>query len=201
MKIVEKLKSYMENTDYKKITYNLLAVVIICTIALITWDTFYPESKKSTDKATNRNLVSKEEKGEDQAVAATNIDYKESAEVQLKNILSEIKGVGEVDIMVTYESTTEVVPALNVKKSSQQTEEKDSKGGVRTTTQDDSSQNIVMTNEKDKVIVIKEIKPQIRGVVIVAEGAADIKVKTELIEAVRTIFQIPAHKVMVYEKK
>lgn len=196
MKFINRFKEYINNKGYKKIVYNLLAIVIICTIALITWDTFFPtmlaENKKEKENIVNENIVNE---------AAWKNNYQDSTEVQLEKLLGAIKGVGEVDVMITYETSTEVVPALNVTKSSQLTEEKDAQGGSRTTTQDDSSQDVVMTNKNDQLIVIKEIKPQIRGVVVVAQGASDIKVKTELIEAVKTIFQIPAVKVVVYEKK
>ncbi|QEK12146.1 stage III sporulation protein AG [Crassaminicella thermophila] len=191
MKIIDKFKAYINNNGYKKVVYNLIAVIIICIIGLITLDTFFPRSVKNSTNTTIK------ENNDD----VWKSNYQDTAEVKLKQILNQIKGVGEVEVMITYETSTEVVPALNVTKSSQITEEKDSQGGTRTTTQNDSSENVVMTNQNDNLVVIKEIKPQIRGVVVVAEGAGDIKIKLEIIEAVRTIFQIPAHKVMVYEKK
>jgi stage III sporulation protein AG len=193
MKILDQFKAYLGNNGYKKIVYNLLIVVIICTIALITWDSFYPI------EITSSNPILKENPKDEEIEFKS--EYKDSDEEKLKKILSNIKGVGEVDVMITYETSTEVVPALNVTKSSQITEEKDAQGGVRTTTQDELGQNVIMANQNEQLVVIKEIKPQIRGVVIVAAGASDIKIKTELIAAAQTLFQIPTHKVMVYEKK
>ncbi|WZL71446.1 stage III sporulation protein AG [Clostridiaceae bacterium 35-E11] len=194
MKIIDKLKELINNNGYKNIIYNFLAVVIICTIALIAWDTFSPNQKKDiAETDLQRDVVSKN--------TNSKMEYIDSSEKQLKNILGQIKGVGEVEVMVTYETSTEIVPASNLTKSNQLTQEQDAQGGTRTTTQEDSSQNVVMTTDNSQLVVIKEIKPQVRGVVVVAEGAGDIKVKKELIEAVRTIFQVPAHKVMVYEKK
>ena len=114
---------------------------------------------------------------------------------------TQIKNVGEVDVMITYESSTEVIPASNITESNQVTEEKDAQGGTRTTVQEDMSKNVVTSGGNQDLIVIKEIKPQIRGVMVVAKGAGDIRVKTELVEAVKTIFQIPGYRVMVYEKK
>ncbi|QZY56964.1 stage III sporulation protein AG [Crassaminicella profunda] len=193
MKILDKFKEYISSKGYKKIVYNLLVIVIICTIALITWDSFFPVKIKTSNSIIKNNPTNEETVFEN--------EYEDSDEIKLKKILSNMKGVGDVDVMITYETSTEVVPALNVTKSSQITEEKDAQGGVRTTTQDDLNQNVIMANQNEQLVVIKEIKPQIRGVVIVATGASDIKIKTELIEAAQTLFQIPAHKVMVYEKK
>lgn len=194
MNPIEKFKESINNKGYKKIIYNFLTLIIICIIALIVWDTFLPNSMNTATKGALEKVDVKKD---------TNwkSDYQESAEIQLKDILKEIKGVGEVNVMITYESSAEVVPASNVTKTNELTEEKDAQGGSRTTTHEDLTENIVTSNDSNKLVVIKEIKPQVRGVVIVAQGAGDIKIKTELIEAVRTIFQIPAYKVMVYEKK
>lgn len=190
---MDKFKKNINNGGYKKLIYNFLAIIILCIVALIVWDTFSPNFLKDT---SNIEINKKEEdKGSD-----SQNNYQESTEIQLKNILKEIKGVGEVEVMVTYESSTEVVPASNVTKSNELTEEKDAQGGTRSTNHENMTQNVV-TSQSNKPMVIKEIKPQIRGVVIVAQGAGDIQVKTELIEAARTIFQIPAYRVMVYEKK
>ncbi|WP_053957122.1 hypothetical protein [Inediibacterium massiliense] len=192
MKIFGPIKEYLTNHNHKKIVYNLLIVIIVCIIGLITWDTLFPTKSNKNQDISIENV--KEE-------AASQNNYQDTAQVQLKKILSQIKGVGEVEVMVTFESSTEVVPASNITKSTQITEEKDAQGGTRTTTQDDASQNMVMSGQNDKLMIIKEIKPQIRGVVVVAEGAGDIMVKTALIEAVQTVFQVPSNKVMVYEKK
>lgn len=196
MKINEKFNELLQKMGHKKMIYNFIAIVIICVIALITWDTFFPGDSKGNPMGTATKQV---QQGENFSVE----NYRDSLETQLKNILSQIKGVGQVEVMVTYESSVEVVPASNTTKSQQQTQEKDAQGGTRTTTQEELTQSIVTNSSSSGtgLMVIKEIKPQIRGVVVVAEGAGDIMVKTELIEAVKTIFQIPAHKVMVYQKK
>ncbi|KXG76797.1 stage III sporulation protein AG [Thermotalea metallivorans] len=194
MRGFEKFKDMINNSNYKKIIYNLIALMILCMIALLSWDVFFPKSKNTSES----KLVGTVNQEEIEKSA-----YQDSVEQQLKHILSQIRGVGEVEVMITYESTSEVVPAINTTRSSQLTEEKDAQGGTRTTKQEDQSESIITSSNgtAGQVIVLKEIKPQIRGVVVVAEGAGDIAVKTELIEAVKTIFQIPAHKVMVYEKK
>lgn len=191
MKISDKLKDYLNNRGQKKVIYNFVALVIICLIFLITWDTFMGKPMEiSSENQTNTDK---------NAISTRPDSGSDDLENRLENILTQIKGVGEVDVMITYESSTEVIPASNTTKSNQVTEEKDAQGGTRTTTQEDMTENIVTTNNND-LMVIKEIKPQIRGVVVVAEGAGDIRVKSELIEAVRTVFQVPAHRVMVYEK-
>jgi stage III sporulation protein AG len=197
MQMIDKFKDMMMHKGYKKIIYNFLILIIICTIGLIVWDTF---SKKPIKNGMDTDSKEQEKEAKYEEIEKGK-NYNHNSQMQLKHILSQIKGVGEVEVMITYESTAEVVPASNVTKSNQITEEKDSQGGSRTTTQEERSENVVTKNETNDLMVIKEIKPKVKGVVIVAEGAGDIQVKMQLIEAAKTIFQIPSFKVMVYEKQ
>ncbi|SHJ72251.1 stage III sporulation protein AG [Caminicella sporogenes DSM 14501] len=195
MKIIEKLKDIIATQNIKKTIYNFLAVIISCIILLISWSTFYPKENKSTEKIESLQ-TSRIEKNE--------YFYTDSIDKKLEQILSQINGVGDVDVMITYETSSEVVPASNITKSLQTTKENDSQGGTRTTTQENITEQIVTLNNSDyknAPVVIKEIKPIVRGVIVVAEGAGNPKVKSALIDAVTTIFQIKSYKVKVYEKK
>lgn len=191
MKFLSKFSEYINNKGYKRFISNFVIIIIICVIGLITWDTFTnaPQLNVNNTEENNNKPETLEQA------------YSDDMETQLESILTQIKNVGEVDVMITYESSTEVIPASNITESNQVTEEKDAQGGTRTTIQEDMSKNVVTSGGNQDLIVIKEIKPQIRGVMVVAKGAGDIRVKTELVEAVKTIFQIPGYRVMVYEKK
>lgn len=199
MSFFNKLKDMLENGNTKKIIYNLLAVVIICVIILISLSIFYP-------KQDSEDMNSSTIKEASEVSADTNIPesaYSDSMESRLEKILSQIDGIGEVEVMITYETSTEVVPASNTTKSEQTTQESDKQGGTRTIKQENTSQNIVTVNDKDyknSPVVIKEIKPIIRGVIVVAEGADNPEIKSNLIEAVTTIFQIKSHKVKIYNR-
>ncbi|RKD28066.1 stage III sporulation protein AG [Caminicella sporogenes] len=193
--MIEKLKDIIATQNIKKTIYNFLAVIISCIILLISWSTFYPKENKSTEKIESLQ-TSRIEKNE--------YFYTDSIDKKLEQILSQINGVGDVDVMITYETSSEVVPASNITKSLQTTKENDSQGGTRTTTQENITEQIVTLNNSDyknAPVVIKEIKPIVRGVIVVAEGAGNPKVKSALIDAVTTIFQIKSYKVKVYEKK
>lgn len=48
--------------------------------------------------------------------------------------------------------------------------------------------------------MLREIKPQVRGVIVVAEGAEDIEVKMRLYDAVKTVLQVSGDRVQVYAK-
>jgi stage III sporulation protein AG len=184
--------------DIKKTISNFIAIIIVCIILLISWSVFFPEKKEAETAVENENI-----KNVSMEKSENSINYNESLDRRLEEILGHISGVGEVEVMITYETSEEVVPALNVTKSQQTTQESDKQGGTRTIKQENISENVVTINSenyKNSPIVIKEIKPVVRGVIVVAEGAGNPEVKNQLIEAVTTIFQIKSHKVKVYDR-
>ncbi|HZK57758.1 MAG TPA: stage III sporulation protein AG, partial [Clostridia bacterium] len=122
-------------------------------------------------------------------------------EERLKQILGKISGAGEVEVMITFDMSSEIIPASNTVKTEDASEEKDASGGVRTVQSQNLTENIVISNDNTaKPLVLKEIKPQIRGVIVVAEGANDIEVKMRLYDAVKTVLQVSGDRVQVYAK-
>nr|WP_218623554.1 stage III sporulation protein AG [Thermoanaerobacter sp. CM-CNRG TB177] len=131
-------------------------------------------------------------------------DYAQKLEKDLKNILSKIEGVGNVEVLITLNSDEEVVAAMDVVESSTTTNEKDSSGGIRETIQTESNNRVVTsqdTSGQNAPIVLKRIMPEIRGVIVVADGAKDPRLRYELSSAVQTALGIPAYKVKVISSK
>lgn len=112
----------------------------------------------------------------------------------LEDILSQISGVGDVRVMVTYSSSFE--KSVAYEKNSNKNEKKD---GDNTVINETSSQtNVVLSSGEP--FVVKEIYPEIQGVVVVADGADDILVKQNITNAVTTALSIAPHKVCVVKK-
>ncbi|MCT4596171.1 MAG: stage III sporulation protein AG [Anaeromicrobium sp.] len=195
MKIFNFFKNLLDKKNNKKLMNSLIMIIIMSIIGLIGLDII-----DISDKSQSNIKLVNEKKISDKEYENPNT-YNDTTEKELEGILSQIVGVGDVNVMITYETTSEVIPAMNVTSSMEESQEKDSQGGIRTTKQENTSKNIVTNNQQKNLVVIKEIKPEIRGVVVVAQGAENIIVKNSIIDAVKTVFQIPSHKVMVYEKK
>ncbi|NLX71279.1 MAG: stage III sporulation protein AG [Clostridiales bacterium] len=122
-------------------------------------------------------------------------------EVKLQKKLSSIKGAGKVEVMITYSSSKEMVPAVNITESQTTTEEQDSGGGVRKVSQKDVNSQTVTMNDAGgtKPLVVKEVEPEIKGVIVIAEGARDIRIKMDLMRAVQTALGVSAQQVEVFE--
>lgn len=124
-----------------------------------------------------------------------------STKEELERILSSIKGVGKVEVMITYKTGKELVTAINTIKSDTITEEQDNAGGIRKTTQTNINNQPVTMNDSSgtKPLILKEVEPEIKGVLVIAEGANNIKIRLELLRAVKTALGIHSNQVEVFE--
>nr|WP_284698148.1 stage III sporulation protein AG [Thermoanaerobacterium thermosaccharolyticum] len=189
---MNKLKQKILKADNKTIQ-DLMVIFIIGLIILIGASIFL--KPKPTNKDSDKQMVVKQ---------VTNDDYASQLELELKNILSKIHGAGNVDVLVTLDSDEEVVAATDTVQSETTTNEKDSNGGTRTTIQSETNNKIVTsqtTSGENQPMILKKVMPEIRGVVVVADGAKDSNVQYELMTSVETALGIPAYKVKVVSSK
>ena len=141
------------------------------------------EDKVVASKDEVNNKITQEE--------LSNESSKATLEEKLKNILSQIEGAGEVDVMITYESSEEIQPAFNTNTTTEETKEVDQQGGERTVT---------TSSENKTMITSSSNQPKINGVIVVATGAKDLTVKETLYSAVQTALQVQGHQVEIYTK-
>lgn len=130
-------------------------------------------------------------------------EYEEAYASQLKEILSKIVAVGDVEVLVTIDSTEEINVERNTKESQQVTNEKDEKGATRHITNVTRDGEVVLyeVSGGKQPLVQKTIKPKIRGVVVVATGAENLTVKRMITEAVERGLDVPAHRISVLPRK
>lgn len=124
-------------------------------------------------------------------------------EARLKDILEKIVGVGTVDVLVTIDSTEEVVVERNEQESQQVTDENDRNGGRRHITSITKDGQVVLyeVSGDQKPIVTKTINPRIRGVLIVAKGAENATVRRLIIHAVEKGVNVPVNRISVVPSK
>ncbi|MDD3279178.1 MAG: stage III sporulation protein AG [Lachnospiraceae bacterium] len=124
-------------------------------------------------------------------------------EAQLAAALSRMDGVGKVEVMITLESSSkkEVEKDVPTSKNSQE----ETADGRKTSTLSDSSEETTVY-EKDASggqtpYVVSEIMPQVRGVLVVAEGADNPQVVSQISEGIMALFRVEAHKIKVVKMK
>ncbi|MBD2869553.1 stage III sporulation protein AG [Paenibacillus arenilitoris] len=124
-------------------------------------------------------------------------------EMRLKEILEKIVGVGTVDVLVTVDSTEEIVVKENEQESQQTTDENDKNGGRRHITSITRDGQVVLYEVAgdQKPIVTKTINPRIRGILIVAKGAENATVRRLIVNAVEKGVSVPVNRISVVPSK
>jgi len=188
----EKLsKIFKDDGNNKKKTENLVFLLVILVITVVTINLIWK------DEDTSKNITNSNNK--QLAVKENIITQTLTLEEKLENILSKIAGVGNVDVLLTYNETEEIIPIYNTKDKTSVTNETDSTGGTRITQESDSSREVIY--QDDEIIVQKTKSPKIEGAIIAATGANNSSVKANIIQAVEAATGLATHKIQVFEKQ
>ena len=179
------------NLNHKMIILGALGILFIL---LGNWQSFLAPAKGPSQ------ALPKESK----EVSSPNLGKEEqekSLETDLEDILSRIQGVGQIKVRVILASGKQYEYAYNQNVEKRVTEEKDQQGGTRVTTETKDGQEMIIVRDtqsnSERPVILKELRPPVKGVIVVAEGAKDSLVKLNLLQAVQTVLEIPAYKVTV----
>jgi stage III sporulation protein AG len=140
--------------------------------------------------------------GDDKTSAFTDIETE--IEGRLKDLLEKLVGVGTVTVLVTVDSTEETVVQLNEKTMQTLTEETDRNGAKRHITDISKDGQVVLYEVSSGIqspIVVKKLKPRIRGVAILAKGAENATVHRLIAETVSRGLDVPIHRISVAPRK
>ena len=108
-------------------------------------------------------------------------------EERLTQILEDIDMAGEVSVMITYYGTNEKNIAYETRKNISSLGESES-----------YDEKAVMTDGSP--MVINEVYPRVKGVIVTAEGADNAAVRENLINAVSSELDVEKHRVCIYKK-
>lgn len=185
-----KMQDFMQKIKEKKLKRSdwlilVLAGILILIIALPT-DT---KEKKQAEKS--KENISKENN--------TMEASKDEIERKLEDILEKIDGAGDVKVMITYQDSGAQVVEKDKNTSENSLEESDSTGGVRSTKEQQLQESTVYeeADAGNTPFVSKELLPKVEGILIVASGGDNQKVKQNISEAVLALFQVEAHRIKI----
>lgn len=185
-----KMQDFMQKIKEKKLKRSdwlilVLAGILILIIALPT-DT---KEKKQAEEA--KENISKENN--------TMEASKDEIERKLEDILEKIDGAGDVKVMITYQDSGTQVVEKDKNTSENSLEESDRTGGVRNTKEQQLQESTVYeeADAGNTPFVSKELLPKVEGILIVASGGDNQKVKQNISEAVLALFQVEAHRIKI----
>lgn len=184
----------------------LLAVGVM--ILILTFPSGSGAGKKGSGKPEGKTEVSLQEglvtePGEAVTTAAkADRTYEEQLEQRVKQILKNVDGVGTVDVMIVLKSSEEKVLRVDRNTTDSSTEEVDSGGGTRKIMSSEQQESTILTGQGENTapIVEKEIRPEIEGIIISAQGGGSPTVKAEISDAMEALFNLPPHKIKVLKR-
>ena len=180
----------VDKKDNKKKVENLVVLAILLIITIIAINYIWKDDKKS-EPVSNKVLA-------DTNIIKEETNYSNNElEVKLKNILSNISGVGDVEVLITYAQTSSVNPIYNQDMQQSVTEEEDTNGGKRTISSTNNKKEVVYSN--NNIITQSVSSPEIQGAVIIAKGASQPNVKANIIQAVEAATGLSTYKIQVFE--
>lgn len=123
-------------------------------------------------------------------------------EILLKEILEKVSGAGEVQVRVSLVASPLKEFAINSRISRHSVEERDQGGSTRMTTDVNEDAQLVMARGNqmqglETPVVVRETRPEVQGVIVVAQGGGNPVVRARITQAVETLWGLAPHQVQV----
>ena len=183
------LKEILEHGKWKQMKKQ--DWLVVCLVGVLLLVVMLPSGGKD-QKEAEQTMVQ-------EAVSDNERDYVNRLEQRLERVLKRMQGVEDVSVMITIQDKGETVVEKDVNRESNITSETDGGGGSRSVTESKNASTTVFTEQGggSAPYVQKELEPSIEGVVVVAKGGDQSRVKTEITEAVQALFAVEAHRIKV----
>ena len=174
----------------------LLTAVLVVVILLLA---FWPSAADHEEQEKQQT----EEVQPQVEATETNADERKKLEDDLKRILLQVDGVGEVDVAVTMESTGRKLVEKDVPLSESSVDETGNGTNSKKESKNSEEATVYLENADGTKApyVVEETMPVVRGVLVVAQGADDPQVVAEIKEAAMALFHLEAHKIKVMKRK
>lgn len=200
---IEIVKSKMKNGKVKKdqLVILLLFGVLLLVIAMPVEEDTKGEGFFLEDKEKDPNEEYDLRKDED---SSTESSYEKELAMNLENFLSQVEGVGEVQVLIKVRGSSERVVEKDEPISESMQNEKNDTGGTSSGKETVHEEVTVYEETEDGrqiPYVVKEYDPEIEGVIIAARGGDQPVVVQNILEAVQALLQIEVHKIKVLKMK
>lgn len=183
------IKKLFKNLSSDKVKRNIIVALGAAGILLIFLSDFIHTDNTQADTPSD----------EPQTESITADSYRDRLESELVEIVSQIDGAGEVRILITMDSTIEDVYAVERNISEQTQSSSDETQG--SAENEYSEENIYVTvknkDGSEEAVLLKQIMPKIRGVLVVCDGGGDTLVKEKITQSVASVLNISSGKVYV----
>ncbi len=195
--------------DLKPLLQNkwLLVLAVIGVVCILVGSFWKPAESVRTNSVQAASAASSQVPGQNGAQAASTTDpndptflYESLYDKKLADMLRQIQGVNDVSVMVKLDTSTSLKVATNTK------ETKQNQGGngsstSTTTTVDESVFTQRLSDGSSTPFVVESAAPKVRGVLVVVDAEDFFVAKSEIIDAIKNVLDVPAYKISVEPKK
>ncbi len=181
----------------------VLAGILLCIVAL--------PSHAGGTKSNVSNTIS-DTVGETEAVGSA-VDlpqddmsggYAAYWESRLEEALGCVDGAGSVRVLITLRESAYRIVEKDGPEEYSDTREQDAAGGSREAGESRLEKSTVYTTDADGrsvPYVVKTAAPTVEGVVVIAQGAKESRVRNDIIAAIQVLFDIDANKITIVKMK
>lgn len=194
--IMDMIKDIKLDDDKKEkiVIFFLLGVFFLLIATPMSDLTGNRKKQKSTNTGTDQQTQQKKIQEKDAYITAL--------ENKLEQTIEGMEGAGKVDVMITLKDTGEKILDKNQPyESEEETNTEENKESKKNRIQNNQETVLVETEGNTEPIIVRELYPDIEGVVVVCEGGDNSALTVKIKEAVQALFSIDAHKIVVCKSK
>lgn len=197
-KLYETFKEYMQDLKSGEKKFSKDGMLIIFFSGLLLYVILLPINNNKSYQMNMQEEKSMVGNAYEQEVVQEK-DYQTKLEEELAEFLSQVKGIGEVEVLIYLSATQEYVVEKDV--PSHQVMSQDGNG--KSSEENREEGTVYTVNESgDQVPFISQTKhPAIKGVVIAADGAGHENIRIQIIRTVMALYGVEANKIDVLERK
>lgn len=186
MNYLETLKNIAKNKERR--VENIVFLVILLVVLLISINYLFSsdDKKKESNEASGNNTSTSLNINNNEESLQTSTT---SLEKKLEQVISQIAGISDVSVLITYSQDSKQNIAYN--------EKEQEKNGEKT------SEKSVAYNEdgSKKTAIVETIEaPKVEGAIVVAKGADSVEMRSKIANAIATVTNVAVYKVQVFEK-
>ena len=178
----------------KILIFFLLGVFFLLIATPVSDLTGNRKKQKNTNANTGEQTQQKKTEEKDAYITAL--------ENKLEQTIEGMEGAGKVDVMITLKDNGEKILDKNQPyESEEETNTDENKESKKNRIQNQQETVLVEKEGDTEPIIVRELYPDIEGVVVVCEGGDNSALTVKIKEAVQALFSIDAHKIVVCKSK
>ncbi|MFW5980154.1 MAG: stage III sporulation protein AG [Halanaerobiales bacterium] len=191
MELIEFVKKYFSGDGENKVIRNIVLLGLIGTLFLFYGNLLNNSNNNNVQEKINNTNSLKEE---------TINNETDQLKKELEEVLSNIQGVGKVRVQICYSRKSSYDYEYDKEEVNKITTEIDQNGGEREVKDVSNDRKLVIIRKSDgeeKPVISEERPPLVSGVIIIAEGAENSRIRYSISQAVSNLFELPLYKVNV----